>query len=296
MSRWGAHSGLMALTTLTQAATDRGPSGGISLPASTRHGDAAATLADGRGPDVVTAAAESVEATLSWRFAARLVVTGTGLTLWAAADPGVLAATAAVAIPACVLWRWWSPTTFGRCCGYRVRASVLRILHYGPRWPGVARAAGLVAYVPGSTVPVLPRLHRVVCQAEADELRVDLLAGHTPGDYQAARAALARTTWHGPDAGVHVLPGGQVALRFPRHARTNRTPSPAGTTHHGRMRFLCGRRREHRPATRSPRPLSSAQEASQPDDRFEGERDEPTEHRYPSTAAPTGGIGFRERS
>lgn len=245
---------------------------------------------------MVTAAAESVEATLSPGFAARLVATGTGLTLWAAADPGGLAATAVAAIPACVLWRWCLPTTFGRCCGDRVRASVLRILHYGPRWPGVARAAGLVTSAPGSTVPVLPRLHRVVCTAEADELRVDLLRGHTLGDYQAARAALARTTRHGPGTGVRVLPGGQVALRLPRHARTSRTPGLAGTIRHGRTRRLCRRRRAHRPATRSPRPLSSAPEARPSDPRFEGEREEPTEHRYPSSAAATEGISFRERS
>lgn len=250
---------------------------------------------DGRRPAVVTAVAESVEATLGGMFAVRLLATGASLGVWVDTAPGSAFAAAAAVIPACVLWRWRFPATFGRCCGYRVRAIILRIIHYGPRWPGVARAAGLVAYAPGTTAPVMPRLHRVVCSAEADELRVDQLPGRVLGDYLAA-LALLRATRHSPGAGVHVLPGGQVALRVLRHQRSSRTPSSTLNTHRSHIRVLCRHRRARRAATRSPRSLCSADNSNQSAKRFDDECNDPTEHTQPTAAAGTASLGVWERS
>lgn len=230
-----------------------------------------ATLAD--RSDVVTAMAESVDAALSGGFAVRLVAIGAGVTLWAATVPVSLVVTAAVVIPACVLWRWCSPQTFARCCGHRLRASILRIIHYGPRWPGWARAARLVTHASGTTVPVVPRLHRVICTAEADDLRVGVLPGRTTGDYEAV-AAVLRGTRTCEDACVHALPDGQVAVHVPRHRQPSRGCGSTRRTRASGRTVVCRRQRAPRPAVRSLRSRPCVGQGTKPDRRGEDERDD----------------------
>lgn len=239
-----------------------------------------------RRPEVVTAVAESVEATLSGRFAVRLVATGAGLMWWADTAPGSALAVAAAVVPVCVLWRWCSPETFGRCCGLRVRAGILRIIHYGPRWPGWARAAGLFTQVPGTITSVVPRLRRVISTAEADNLCVEVLPGHTPRDYEAL-AVVLRATRSSREACVSALPGGQVALRIPRHQTSGRARDSTHSTRAGRRTVLWPHRRVPRSAARAPRRGPPAHETHQPDRRCEDELDAPTDHPRPSAAAAT---------
>ncbi len=123
---------------------------------------------------------------------------------WSVADAGLLV--------------WWRrrPASFRRCVGLRVLAAWRRIMVYRRHWQPVLVVAGLAeSYLERQ---YLPQIRGVTCSEWADRVRVKIVAGTSPADFEHRVAELA----HGfgaPSCRVEVRGPRDLVLEFPRRAR-----------------------------------------------------------------------------
>ncbi|MFO7285128.1 MAG: FtsK/SpoIIIE domain-containing protein [Thermobifida fusca] len=121
--------------------------------------------------------------------------------VWSLIDVGLL-----------VWWRRW-PSSFRHWVGLRMLAAWRWWWVYARQWQPVLVVAGLAETY--QERQYLPRIRRVTCSAWADRVRVRLVAGTTPADFENRVAELA----HGfgaPSCRVTVLGPRDVVLEFPR--------------------------------------------------------------------------------
>lgn len=130
-------------------------------------------------------------------------------------------------------WQWLYPTTFHRFVTSRIRSRVVGWWRYRLRWQKITNACGLAVKTPAGT-QAYPRLQKVGLGVGADVLRVRMLPGHAPDDWEHQADALA----HGFGAtgcATRVASPGVIELRMRRgdtladpihlpHTRTGRAP------------------------------------------------------------------------
>ncbi|WP_406235314.1 hypothetical protein [Nocardia sp. NBC_01009] len=98
---------------------------------------------------------------------------------------------AGVFIAGMVLWRHRSPQTFERWITSPVRARYLAWYRYRRRWTRLMTAARLTLTTDGTTR--VPRLLSVRIGHTTDRVRVRMLDGHCPADYENRTTHLAGT-------------------------------------------------------------------------------------------------------
>jgi len=111
-----------------------------------------------------------------------------------------------------LVWWWRWPVSFRHCVGLRLLAA-WRWWVYARHWQPVLVVAGLAQTY--QERQYLPRIRKVTCTAWADRVRVRLVAGTTPADFESRVVELA----HGfgaPSCRVMVLGPRDVVLEFPR--------------------------------------------------------------------------------
>ncbi|PSK88732.1 S-DNA-T family DNA segregation ATPase FtsK/SpoIIIE [Murinocardiopsis flavida] len=121
--------------------------------------------------------------------------------MWSVADLGLL-----------VWWRRW-PSSFRRLVALRVLAAWRWLANYQRHWQPVLVVAGLAESY--QERQYLPRIRSVRCTDWADRVRVKLVPGTKPEDFQVRVDQLA----HGfaaPSCRVHVNGARDVTLEFPR--------------------------------------------------------------------------------
>jgi S-DNA-T family DNA segregation ATPase FtsK/SpoIIIE len=97
-----------------------------------------------------------------------------------------------VFIAGMVLWRHRSPQTFERWITSPVRARYLAWYRYRRRWTRLMTAAHLTLTTADGTIGV-PRLLSVRIGETTDRVRVRMLEGHCPADYENRTTHLAGT-------------------------------------------------------------------------------------------------------
>lgn len=186
--------------------------------------------------DIATEVAEMVEALITGIFALAgwllrqpaLVVPGVviGGTWWLYGWRAVAVA-GGVLVAAGVVWWLAAPGSFARYGWGPLRAAVLRMVLYGPRWPRWARGHHLILFPDETNVPVIPHLRRIVCTRDWDEMRIRMLPGQTPEDYERAAEGLAAARRVARCAVREVRPG-IVSVGFQRRDSLRKpVPLPA---------------------------------------------------------------------
>lgn len=128
---------------------------------------------------------------LAWRY--RRVLAVAVLVVFVAAVYGLAGLAVLVAGPPllAVVWRWVHPQSYWRFVGWLVARHRLRTT-YGLRWGEVMQACGLHHPIPGRPGEhATPRLLKVSESPVGDVLRVRLLVGQEPGDFERQAAELA---------------------------------------------------------------------------------------------------------
>ncbi|PSK99296.1 S-DNA-T family DNA segregation ATPase FtsK/SpoIIIE [Murinocardiopsis flavida] len=124
-----------------------------------------------------------------------------------------LAASWTIAVAVLVLWWWRWPHTFCTRVALPALAKWRWLTNYRRHWQPVLVVAGLAESYQERRY--LPRIRRVTCTEWADRVRVKIVPGTTPEDFQTRVDALA----HGfaaPSCRVHVNGARDVTLEFPR--------------------------------------------------------------------------------
>ncbi|GAA1108847.1 FtsK/SpoIIIE domain-containing protein [Nocardiopsis composta] len=124
--------------------------------------------------------------------------------------PGVVST---VTVVGGLAWRHWHPASFRRWVGLRSLALVRGVWVYRRHWQPVLVVSGLAeSYLERQ---YLPRIRSVTCSEWADRVRVKLVPGTAPSDFEERTPQLA----HGfaaPACRVEVLGPLDVVLEFPR--------------------------------------------------------------------------------
>lgn len=152
--------------------------------------------------------------TLPFRFpvmVASAVSCGVILSYWS--WPGLLAFIGVVSTAALVWWCRW-PDAFGYCVSLRLLAWWRHLAVYRRHWQPVLVISGLAESYQERRY--LPRIRRVTCNDRADYVRVSLVAGTSPTDFEHRVVELA----HGfaaPSCRVVTNGPRDITLEFRRH-------------------------------------------------------------------------------
>ncbi|WP_280408939.1 hypothetical protein [Nocardia brasiliensis] len=112
-----------------------------------------------------------------------------------------------------VAWRLRSPRTFERAITSRARNRFLIWWRYRSRWTRLLGACKLTAITDSSTI--VPRLLGVQIGASSDRVRVRMLHGQCPADWESRADNLAHA-FAALDCRVRIAGPGLVELRFRR--------------------------------------------------------------------------------
>ena len=126
---------------------------------------------------------------------------------------GLAALVGVLATVSLVWWRLW-PTSYRYCVTWRVLAWWRHLAVYRRHWQPVLVISGLAESYQERRY--LPRIRSVRCNARADYVRVSLVAGTSPADFEHRVVELA----HGfaaPSCRVTVNGPRDITLEFPRH-------------------------------------------------------------------------------
>ncbi|WP_116247512.1 FtsK/SpoIIIE domain-containing protein [Nocardiopsis sp. FIRDI 009] len=126
---------------------------------------------------------------------------------------GIAVLWATASVVALVWWRAW-PDSYRQWVTLRLLAWWRHVFVYRRHWQPVLVISGLAESYQERRY--LPRIRRVVCTSWADQVRVTLVAGTSPTDFETRVAELA----HGfgaPSCRVVVEGPRRITLEFPRH-------------------------------------------------------------------------------
>ncbi|MDA2804583.1 FtsK/SpoIIIE domain-containing protein [Nocardiopsis suaedae] len=130
--------------------------------------------------------------------------------LWDWVGPAVVCT---VAVVGGLAWRHWHPSTFRRWVTLRALALVRGVWVYRRHWQPVLVVSGLAeSYLERQ---YLPRIRSVKCSEWADRVRVKLVPGTAPADFEDRTPQLAHG-FQAPACRVEVLGPLDLVLEFPR--------------------------------------------------------------------------------
>ena len=132
---------------------------------------------------------------------------------WFLAWVGLSVLACGVSVALLVWWRCW-PDSYRYCVSWRLLAWWRHLAVYRRHWQPVLVISGLAESYQERRY--LPRVRRVTCNARADYVRVSLVAGTSPTDFEHRVTELA----HGfaaPSCRVTVNGPRDITLEFPRH-------------------------------------------------------------------------------
>ncbi|OLT24462.1 cell division protein FtsK [Nocardiopsis sp. CNR-923] len=127
--------------------------------------------------------------------------------------PGLAVLCGVASVVSLVWWRVW-PDSYRQWVTLRLLAWWRHVVVYRRHWQPVLVISGLAESYQERRY--LPRIRRVVCTSWADQVRVTLVAGTSPTDFETRVAELA----HGfgaPSCRVVVEGPRKITLEFPRH-------------------------------------------------------------------------------
>jgi S-DNA-T family DNA segregation ATPase FtsK/SpoIIIE len=161
--------------------------------------------------------------TLPFRFPVLVATVSVSFTAWWWLDwPGLAGLWGAAAVASLAWWRTW-PDSYRYCVTLRMLAWWRYVFVYRRHWQPVLVISGLAESYQERRY--LPRIRRVACSEWADRVRVSLVAGTSPAEFETRVAELA----HGfgaPSCRVVVEGPRKIILEFPRHD-TLAEPLPA---------------------------------------------------------------------
>lgn len=132
---------------------------------------------------------------------------------WCFGWVGLAALVGVLATVSLVWWRTW-PTSYRYCVSWRLLAWWRHLVMYRRHWQPVLVISGLAESYQERRY--LPRIRSVRCNDRADYVRVSLVAGTSPADFEHRVVELA----HGfaaPSCRVTVNGPRDITLEFPRH-------------------------------------------------------------------------------
>ncbi|MDT0331027.1 FtsK/SpoIIIE domain-containing protein [Nocardiopsis lambiniae] len=132
---------------------------------------------------------------------------------WYLSWPGLASLAGMLAVVSLIWWRTW-PISYRYCVTWRLLAWWRHLAVYRRHWQPVLVISGLAESYQERRY--LPRIRRVTCNDRADYVRVSLVAGTAPSDFEHRVVELA----HGfaaPSCRVTVNGPRDVTLEFPRH-------------------------------------------------------------------------------
>ncbi|KOX13190.1 FtsK/SpoIIIE domain-containing protein [Nocardiopsis sp. NRRL B-16309] len=151
--------------------------------------------------------------TLPFRFPVLVATASVSFAAWWWLDwPGLAGLWAAAAVASLVWWRTW-PDSYRTWVPLRLLAWWRHVFVYRRHWQPVLVISGLAESYQERRY--LPRIRRVTCDTWADRVRVSLVAGTSPADFETRVAELA----HGfaaPSCRVIVNGPRDITLEFPR--------------------------------------------------------------------------------
>jgi S-DNA-T family DNA segregation ATPase FtsK/SpoIIIE len=161
--------------------------------------------------------------TLPFRFPVLVATVAVSFAAWWWLDwPGLAGLWATAAVSSLVWWRTW-PDSYRTWVTLRLLAWWRHVFVYRRHWQPVLVISGLAESYQERRY--LPRIRRVTCDTWADRVRVSLVAGTSPTDFETRVAELA----HGfgaPSCRVVVEGPRRITLEFPRRD-TLAEPLPA---------------------------------------------------------------------
>ncbi|MET9711441.1 FtsK/SpoIIIE domain-containing protein [Nocardiopsis alba] len=151
---------------------------------------------------------------LPFRFPV-MVTTATTVAVcwWYLGGVGLTALAGGLSVASLVWWRTW-PISYRYCVTWRLLAWWRHLMVYRRHWQPVLVISGLAESYQERRY--LPRIRRVTCNDRADYVRVSLVAGTSPADFEHRVVELA----HGfaaPSCRVMVNGPRDITLEFPRH-------------------------------------------------------------------------------
>ncbi|GAA0980743.1 FtsK/SpoIIIE domain-containing protein [Nocardiopsis tropica] len=151
--------------------------------------------------------------TLPFRFPVMVGCLAASFAAWWWLDwPGLAGLWATAAVASLVWWRTW-PNSYRTWVTLRIMAWWRHVFVYRRHWQPVLVISGLAESYQERRY--LPRIRRVTCDTWADRVRVSLVAGTSPADFETRVAELA----HGfaaPSCRVIVNGPRDITLEFPR--------------------------------------------------------------------------------
>lgn len=179
--------------------------------------------------------------TLPFRFPAMVAVLTASVASWWWLDwPGLAALWGLAAAVSLVWWRAW-PDNYRTWVTLRLLAWWRHVFVYRRHWQPVLVISGLAESYQERRY--LPRIRRVSCNVWADYVRVTLVAGTSPADFETRVAELAHG-FQAPSCRVVVNGPRDVTLEFPRHDTLAEPLDAFPMTHHVELSALPVGKRE----------------------------------------------------
>ncbi|MEU3229635.1 FtsK/SpoIIIE domain-containing protein [Nocardiopsis alba] len=159
---------------------------------------------------------------------------------WYSGWAGLAVLACGVSVVSLIWWRTW-PDSYRYCVTWRLLAWWRYLAVYRRHWQPVLVISGLAESYQERRY--LPRIRRVTCNARADYVRVSLVAGTSPTDFEHRVVELA----HGfaaPSCRVTVNGPRDITLEFPRHDTLAEPLNAFPMTHHVELGALPVGKRE----------------------------------------------------